>query len=417
MADVVIPFTIPACACCGGNCTPIQFQCRRRGGLLSLCGFDDFVVTWKKFLRRRVSGNITDCLFDSNICASPTCPGSATLHVDTHIPFVGGTHIIADATITPLGPAYVSAGVLSRDYNITVSMSWDGNPPNPAPLHEAWVDVNGTQVFANNTGTTATIPISPSQVTATIFYISIFTGVVGIVSKCITLGGRETIRDTWDLTQNYDANTCILSTSTDNSKRLENEASLTCPPTDGWLVPGEPSSLNSYTLVTDTPVSGLRTITGTGICTKVSSLPDIYRKVTETVTDSRSVEDTESNAIMRFQASTAFGGYAIVGAGCILPACCLAQYQDRGASFDFIYADAQWEVKGVLLLPNRTYELDITYFRRPFASGLFTKYRTDTFDVTTDALGKFDEKGDVPNDIGFETYTSAGCIKLLAEGP
>lgn len=123
-----------------------------------------------------------------------------------------------------------------------------------------------------------------------------------------------------------------------------------------------------------------------------------------------SVEDTEADAITRFQAATAFGSWVTVGGGCSNPACCLAQYESRTSGFSFTYADAEWKATASGLTPSHAYDCHVDIYRRAYGSGSYVLYQTLVVGGTSDGSGNIEVTGDVPNDAGYDTYAESALF-------
>jgi hypothetical protein len=162
-----------------------------------------------------------------------------------------------------------------------------------------------------------------------------------------------------------------------------------------------------FTLTTSTATHLL--YTGNNTCTDRGGNSNIVRGTSDWAL---TVEDTESDAIARFQAGTSFGSWLEVGVDCSVPDCCLAQYEPRTSGFSFVYADAQYRVTASGLLANTNYEARVKIYRRTYGSGSYTLYQTAIVSGTTDGSGNFSVTGDVPNDRGYDTYAGSALIFL-----
>lgn len=118
-------------------------------------------------------------------------------------------------------------------------------------------------------------------------------------------------------------------------------------------------------------------------------------------------EDLESDAIVRFQGSTSYSGFAV----CTAPSCCTAKYEQRTTSITFGYADAQWRVFQTSLTAGQLYYAHVPIYRRPYGtSPTWTLYQTLVTSGTTSVTGVLSIDGQVPNDVGFESYADQPCV-------
>jgi hypothetical protein len=115
--------------------------------------------------------------------------------------------------------------------------------------------------------------------------------------------------------------------------------------------------------------------------------------------------DTTGNAINRLLAGpggvwSAYGSSPTCGAG----------WQNEQSTGAFNYTEARWQLKGVGS-PGKSYSTSVIYWRRSYGIGDFIKYMTDVLSVTADGSGNWEASGNVPNDMGYETYAVAGTCK------
>jgi len=162
--------------------------------------------------------------------------------------------------------------------------------------------------------------------------------------------------------------------------------------------------------VTASQTSITRTATG-DCCATSGSLSQIHAgSRTATLT----VEDTEADAITRFQAATSFGSWiASGGVGCTgTPAsCCLAHYESRTSGFSFAYADAEARVTATGLTPSTGYTANIELYRRAYGSGSYAHYQTVTVTGTSDGSGNLTTSAaTVTNTKGYETYAASASL-------
>jgi len=132
-------------------------------------------------------------------------------------------------------------------------------------------------------------------------------------------------------------------------------------------------------------------------------------------------EDTNDDAIARLLAGAGgtWGGWSATandGSACAPSVCCLAQWSIRTTGFDIAYNEAQFRVDGTSagLTPLTNYTIKVDIYRRVSGSlGAYTLFETQDFPITTDADGNFAFfDGDVPNDEGFQTFSSRAYAVL-----
>lgn len=125
-------------------------------------------------------------------------------------------------------------------------------------------------------------------------------------------------------------------------------------------------------------------------------------------------EDTEADAIARFQAANSFGSWINSGdTGCTgtPPSCCLAKYESRTSGFSFAYADAECRVTATGLAPSTGYTAQIELYRRAYGSGSYAHYQTVTVTGTSDGSGNLTTAAaTVTNTKGYETYAASASL-------
>ena len=223
------------------------------------------------------------------------------------------------------------------------------------------------------------------------------------------------MEDTWALNQDYAPHladvppTCAI-TQTDTSTRTLN----------GAVVGGGPSESDYAGLSTQTMGSILRQIEGDSVCHKTGSSPDVWSKLTGTMTEALTDEDTIEDVIQR-----AIGGYTDIlsvpdylldpvstclpysGNNCCLAYCSLRTGSD-GRGIFIRESKVKPHAKPEDLIEGHTYSLDIYYYRRPYGSGSFAYFSVQhyTFTASADDCIKGHAAPSfyrVPNDDGFET--------------
>lgn len=169
---------------------------------------------------------------------------------------------------------------------------------------------------------------------------------------------------------------------------------------DGSTTPGQPFQPvygPGYATIVETPTT--QTWTYGGSCTALVGFPPNSTK-TGTAVVTLSNPDTDADAIARFQAGTPYGAWA----PCATPAtCCLAGFQQRTA-FTFGYADAQYRIAAAGVTPSRAVCAAIDIYRRPYGVGPYALFETLFVTGNSDGAGNIQFDGDVPNDVGFESY-------------
>ncbi len=124
-------------------------------------------------------------------------------------------------------------------------------------------------------------------------------------------------------------------------------------------------------------------------------------------------EDTVDDAIARFQADIAWDDWQLVGR-CEPVECCLAFWGERpDTGFTFPYQEAQWKITQGGLTASTLYNVTVDIWRREYGtSDVWELYQTIADSATTDAGGNLEVEGDVPNDLGYESYASNPTVAL-----
>jgi len=199
--------------------------------------------------------------------------------------------------------------------------------------------------------------------------------------------------------QYNDTGTCTATTETVNSSQGCTWGDSTDPST----APCEMSITVSKTRVDR---AGTNTCCTTGASTSLVRTGSMYWEL--------STEDTEADAITRFQAANAFGSWIDSGdTGCTgtPPSCCIAKYESRTSGFTFAYADAEARVTATGLTPSTGYTATIELYRRAYGTGSFVWYQTATVTGTSDGSGNLTTSAvTVTNTKGYETYAHSSSL-------
>jgi hypothetical protein len=113
--------------------------------------------------------------------------------------------------------------------------------------------------------------------------------------------------------------------------------------------------------------------------------------------------DTEADAIVRLQATTAWVPAVGFGFCATPPSCCLASWQIR-TGLSFFYGDCQFSINATGLPANTRVCGAVDIFRRVYGVPPYVLFETIFVNGATDGAGNLALTGDVPNARGFETY-------------
>jgi hypothetical protein len=176
-----------------------------------------------------------------------------------------------------------------------------------------------------------------------------------------------------------------------------------------------------YGATTPTLAPTVKTYTGSNSCCSGNTgggTPPIAggrHRATFTFTDRLSIEDTESQALVRANLTAVWGAW-VAGSD----VSCLAFRSVRGAGqFSFAYQDAEWRHVATGLNPAAEYTLKVSYFRRAIGSVDWALFAEDEVTGTPDGSGNLTFSGTVPAASGLETYAGAAqlCTELEADLP
>ncbi len=213
-----------------------------------------------------------------------------------------------------------------------------------------------------------------------------------------------TIRDDFNgVVCSYDAATCATSMNQDATRFLDSFPAA-CPLTSGGA--SFPYGFDcsapfpfAADIATRIQTATQETVTGSGGCgIRGSDSVKASGSVTLNLTD----EDTADDAIARLLAGPG-GTWSAWGVGS-----CVASYEDR-TGFSFHYTEAQWRIFKTGLLPNAAYSAVIEIWRAPWGTPDFVLFQTIDASGTSDPDGNLDMEGDVPLELGFDTYALQGA--------
>lgn len=117
---------------------------------------------------------------------------------------------------------------------------------------------------------------------------------------------------------------------------------------------------------------------------------------TPDATETLSSEDTEADAAARLLATVNYSGW---GAGCT------SQYESR-ANFQFAYVEAQFRYNATGLANSTNYTLSVEAWRSLHAAANYALYAYVNTVFTTDGTGAATITGDVPIQVGYDTYVA-----------
>lgn len=385
----------------------VGISCKGRDGVLSLCGFEEFTdvsTPPKKFRRRRVEGQMEVTEFHQD--GNTTC--------DPEVCSDGLSHSFSNAFSVYGGGPYSGSYSLSIDSEtdttityIVNSFVWSG--PESAKLELNGVHTLPGQTRTYNKGGEINVGVSANY---------LFWGFVIGSAICFIAGAVPMFTDDWEYEAQYDASDCSFS-ETDGSSRTPSEGSpvspipeappnyrpdqVYAPNLSGFLLPIQPTYTETGTLRLSRTTSGLGCVPGIDFGPK-SMLAD--GEVIESLED----EDTEDDAILRFQNANPWSGFAWVP--CSNHPCCRTEYQARTTGFDFYYAEARIKVD----VEGGT-EYDIQPLTFTVIKVFFNRINLTTEAITpyaavmvltgiTDALGNLSKEEEVVVERGYAFQTA-----------
>lgn len=410
--------TSTPCPCC--NCKSTPLLCRTKGGVAEMCGEAEFTTPSsppKKFRRKETSGTMNLGEFSTADCNPNGClplygtsvSVSITGYYDAFGSYRDGSF---SYTLTPI--LYLGSNRWRYQLtSFTVSANCFGSPlgvygvivdTHPGTGDTAWVTLSSV-------GQTVDLYACPDVSWYYNSFIRAYCGGNITISPPGTTGMfkapppgtiADCIRDDWSIVDGYNAASCAFSQA-NTSQRHTGES--TFPLSGGTLDPSGPSLTAFAGLIeTTTPTPTSRVVTGTGVCVG-------GKKATGTRTETLTEEDTEQDAIDRLLAASSWSEWREPSYLCTQPSCCLAKYQDRDG-FTIDYQDCQWKVVRTGLTPSTSYIVKVQIWRREYGVGTFVLYATLEETVMTDGAGNLEKIGDVPNDLGYESYAHSACVLI-----
>jgi hypothetical protein len=203
--------------------------------------------------------------------------------------------------------------------------------------------------------------------------------------------------DSWDVVDEYTADTCALTSDEGTSERLV-DGSPTSGPFDQ-----APASVYGGGVDVETTATE-RTITGKDQC--LSDGAGEFLQHNGTVTETLNAEDTEDDAEARAAAGESWDG---TGADCSVRTAFRSQ---RTTGFTFGYRKTQVKVQWTAVI-GQSYNVKVRFARRVLgSSGPFLFYALDERTITADAVSESTDWIDIPNEAGWETL-AANCTVTL----
>lgn len=176
----------------------------------------------------------------------------------------------------------------------------------------------------------------------------------------------------------------------------------------GILVPsgqgssGPAVSVGILSTVARTPTSFTESFNA-GAC---FSSPPFYAKRGGVYRQNLTVEDTEIDAITRFEIDNPLGAFG--------PSVQNAAYEPRVSGYSFAYSRAQFLVQLTGFSPLTTMAVDVPIYRRIYGSAdSFELATVLEYEIVTDGSGDATITGDVPNPRGFESYAGNATVFML----
>lgn len=120
--------------------------------------------------------------------------------------------------------------------------------------------------------------------------------------------------------------------------------------------------------------------------------------------------DTEANAIARLKAISNYTSWTNVGDGtggtCLKTVCCTSIYEAR-SNLTFSYTESQYRANVFGLANSTSYTLIIEAWRRLHGVANYALYSYALTPFTTNATGFGSVIGDVPIQLGYDTYVTS----------
>lgn len=339
---------------------------QEREGLLVLTGFSEFTspaTPPKKYLQRATSGEMETQRHQYTTTCSNPCPGS------NRSDFQNVTDGFGNGSYS----GYIAVQEISRTTtHVTFQISYSSGPW--YGVVEAIGPVSNGGTFTKPMGTPFSAwlawPVHPYN----------FAGV------CVTPGELGPVIDTWAQNQTHDPDTATdgpLTGSVTYSDWLGNSGVYTSHPYQSAINAGRPDLFyiplrngfeqnleKHYTDVVETPMQ--RTTTGKGCVPSQSEIwllgGPMSTEANGQVFESLSNENTEEDAIGRFQAATPWGTLVEGCVGGILATCGHSAYQAR-TGFTFSYKESRVQARLANLDPTKSYTIRIMVDKVDMATG------------------------------------------------
>lgn len=133
--------------------------------------------------------------------------------------------------------------------------------------------------------------------------------------------------------------------------------------------------------------------------------PRDYVAATGGGSETLSVEDTESNAIARFEAANPQGSWGATQLN--------AYWERRTSGYTFGFGWAQFQLNLTGFSPGQAFNATVPIFRGTYPGGLMTLYQVIEINGNADGSGNFTYSADIPNASGFETRADSASVFLL----
>ena len=420
------------CACCL-VCAPTTYDCRTRGGLAALVGFEAFTDPATPPTKRRTkthSGLITAQVYTNSAGTARLTKartGSETVQID-----------FPDFNNPPSGSTRNAACNLTLDHatrritrNSVGTMQalildvWH-NPTSPITINLIFLDEAGAQVgtsaiFSDGSVSGVWPPATYRvRVSCQAEYLSStfrsspgeFLFVADLVIEDLAYAGATTVADDGTITNGGTATGNLYNTITNT---LDSVAATGLSSVDDAL-----TRLGAGNFATAVDAATTHQLPTSGSVVRITAGVNLWRRVVGgPLVDTLSDEDSDADAITRLLAGAGgtWGSWIGTGDGtggtCVPSSCCLARWEERTTDFDFEYHEAEWRVQRTGLTPSASYSIRVHLYRRAFGVGAYVLFGYQTFGAMTDGAGNLDVDGPVDNEQGFETY--AGFIDLCQE--
>ncbi len=216
----------------------------------------------------------------------------------------------------------------------------------------------------------------------------------------------------------FDKNTCAQTNAQTETRNIT--PSAICAPPPGPYSTSTPTGLpltpDTFGLSSDQVLVTTRTVLTWTYGSAGCLSPVANRTWGGSITSTLSDEDLESDAIARLLAGGGgtWSAWTTGGDGsggtCIPKVCCLARYEQRTTLFSFVYQEAQIRVTYSGLEPSKSYLVAVKIWRRSFGVDPYVLFQTLLLNATTDGSGNLSIDADIPNTVGFETYSASASV-------